>query len=218
MRYIYVLLMMLVSINQIHTSSSHNNKSIFKSIYIKNTDDFILNYIKSDLDDNPISDNFYCFMYAMGEKETRNNYTLVHKNGNYLGRYQIGKSVRKHIKINKTFTLLDLSDSAFIHTPYVQDWCMYKLVSANYLILYKHFVKYDISWDKPKVNELAKDNAIATISGYLAAANLVGAKAVKKYLDDGIITYDGNNKPLTDYFQLNNMKFDLDIPKNKIIK
>jgi hypothetical protein len=95
---------------------------------------------------------------------------------------------------------------------------MYKLVTVNYLILYKHFVKYNISWDKPKINELAKDNAIATISGYLAAAHLVGAGSVKKYLDIGIITYDGNNKPLTDHFQLNNMKFDLDIPKNKNIK
>jgi len=212
MRYIYVLLMMLFSINQIHTTSSHNNKSVF------NTDDFILNYIKSDLYNNPIPDNFHGFMENISIKESRNNYTQVHKNGNYLGKYQIGRLARKHIKINKTFTLLDLSDSAFIHTSYVQDWCMYKLVIANYLILYTHFVKYNISWDKPKINELAKDNAVATISGYLAAANLVGAKAVKKYLDDGIITYDGNNKPLTDYFQLNNMKFDLDIPKNKNIK
>lgn len=204
--------MMLVSINQIHTTSSHNNKSVF------NTDDFILNYIKSDLYNNPIPDNFCGFMYAMGEKESRNNYTQVHKNGNYLGRFQIGRQVRKHIKINKTFTLSDLSDSAFIHTSYVQDWCMYKLVSANYLILYNHFVKYNISWDKPKINELAKDNAIATISGYLAAAQLVGAGSVKKYLDSGIITYDNNNKSLTDYFQLSNMKFDLDIAKRKIIK
>ena len=109
-------------------------------------------------------ESFIGFREAIGFKESRGKYDIVNIYG-YLGKYQFGKTTLRRLNIHDT--------NKFLKDPKLQEEAFVALLQIN---------KYNLRKDIEK-NVGKKINGIEiTESGILAAAHLVGAGGVKKYL------------------------------------
>jgi hypothetical protein len=170
-------------------------------------------YIDKSLNDNPIPQGNLLFMNSIKELESTNNYNAVRTTvkmvkgkrtiitSQYWGCYQMGTLARKAVGLES------MPDSIIIRSRVIQDWSMNEYMSINYRFLYPYIVKYKI----PVYVGVKIGSHLVTVSGLIAAAHLVGYRGAVEFLEsDGKkIPCDGNNKPLTDYLQLNNIKLEL---------
>ena len=126
--------------------------------------------------------NLDTFLYDMAERESSNRYDVVNQYG-YMGAYQFGSSTLKNLGYN-------ISKKEFLNSPSLQDEAMLKLLKAN-----KHTLRSQIKkYDGKLVN-----GVLVTESGLLAAAHLVGAGTVRKWVRNGKKYTDGNGVDLTSY-------------------
>jgi len=126
--------------------------------------------------------NLDTFLYDMAERESSNRYDVVNQFG-YMGAYQFGSSTLKNLGYN-------VSKKEFLSNPALQEEAMIKLLKAN-----KHTLRRQIKrYDGKLVN-----GVLVTESGLLAAAHLVGAGSVRKWVRNGKTYRDGNGVTLVSY-------------------
>ena len=121
------------------------------------------------------------YLLQMGYLESRYNPKADNKRG-YQGAYQFGNTALKEVGMTKHQYLGNMNN---------QHIAALKLRDSNLNAL-KAYQKY--------IGKFVNGIRI-TASGLAAGAHLVGASAVKKFFDEGIIERDGNGTPITKYFQ-----------------
>ena len=126
--------------------------------------------------------NLDTFLYDMAERESSNRYDVVNQYG-YMGAYQFGSQTLKNLGYKVT-------RKEFLSNPILQEEAMLKLLKANKHTLRKQIKKYD--------GKLV-NGVLVTESGLLAAAHLVGAGTVRKWIRNGKKYTDGNGVDLTSY-------------------
>ena len=126
--------------------------------------------------------NLDTFLYDMAERESSNRYDVVNQYG-YMGAYQFGSQTLKNLGYKVT-------RKEFLSNPILQEEAMLKLLKANKHTLRKQIKKYD--------GKLV-NGVLVTESGLLAAAHLVGAGTVRKWVRNGKKYTDGNGVDLTSY-------------------
>ena len=126
--------------------------------------------------------NLDTFLYDMAERESSNRYDVVNQYG-YMGAYQFGSQTLKNLGYKVT-------RKEFLSNPTLQEEAMLKLLKANKHTLRKQIKKYD--------GKLV-NGVLVTESGLLAAAHLVGAGTVRKWVRNGKKYTDGNGVDLTSY-------------------
>jgi hypothetical protein len=126
--------------------------------------------------------NLDTFLYDMAERESSNRYDVVNQYG-YMGAYQFGSQTLKNLGYKVT-------RKEFLSNPMLQEEAMLKLLKANKHTLRRQIKKYD--------GKLV-NGVLVTESGLLAAAHLVGAGTVRKWVRNGKKYTDGNGVDLTSY-------------------
>lgn len=126
--------------------------------------------------------NLDTFLYDMAERESSNRYDVVNQYG-YMGAYQFGSQTLKNLGYKVT-------REEFLSNPILQEEAMLKLLKANKHTLRRQIKKYD--------GKLV-NGVLVTESGLLAAAHLVGAGTVRKWIRNGKKYTDGNGVDLTSY-------------------
>ena len=126
--------------------------------------------------------NLDTFLYDMAERESSNRYDVVNQYG-YMGAYQFGSQTLKNLGYKVT-------REEFLSDPILQEEAMLKLLKANKHTLRRQIKKYD--------GKLV-NGVLVTESGLLAAAHLVGAGTVRKWIRNGKKYTDGNGVDLTSY-------------------
>jgi len=126
--------------------------------------------------------NLETFLYDMAERESSNRYDVVNQYG-YMGAYQFGSQTLKNLGYKVT-------REEFLSNPILQEEAMLKLLKANKHTLRRQIKKYD--------GKLV-NGVLVTESGLLAAAHLVGAGTVRKWVRNGKKYTDGNGVDLTSY-------------------
>jgi hypothetical protein len=126
--------------------------------------------------------NLDTFLYDMAERESSNRYDVVNQYG-YMGAYQFGSQTLKNLGYKVT-------RKEFLSNPMLQEEAMLKLLKANKHTLRRQIKKYD--------GKLV-NGVLVTESGLLAAAHLVGAGTVRKWVRNGKNYTDGNGVDLTSY-------------------
>jgi hypothetical protein len=156
--------------------------------------------IENDILQNPIPKENVEFMMALSLLESERSYKI--KKGQYWGMYQLGDLARKEVGLES------MTQEQFLSNQAIQHWAFNEYLKKNYKYLAPIIAKYHI----PRTGGIRVGMHLVTVSGLLASAHLVGQKNVKEFLESNgkIIARDGNNKPLTDYLQLNNMILKLD--------
>jgi|TARA_R110002167_G_scaffold63515_2_gene179330 hypothetical protein len=128
--------------------------------------------------------NLDTFLYDMAVRESSNRYDVVNQYG-YMGAYQFGSKTLKDLGYNVT-------RKEFLSNPALQEEAMLKLLKAN-----KHTLRRQIKkFDGKLVN-----GVLVTESGLLAAAHLVGAGSVRKWVRNGKEFKDGNGVTLVSYLK-----------------
>ena len=126
--------------------------------------------------------NLDTFLYDMAKRESSNRYDVVNQYG-YMGAYQFGSQTLKNLGYKVT-------RKEFLSNPILQEEAMLKLLKANKHTLRRQIKKYD--------GKLV-NGVLVTESGLLAAAHLVGAGTVRKWVRNGKKYTDGNGVDLTSY-------------------
>lgn len=120
--------------------------------------------------------SFTGFKEAIAFKESQGQYKLINSFG-YMGKYQFGKSALRAIGIK--------DNNAFLNDPQLQEKAFSALIAKN-----KWELKDEIAWYEGKI----VGGIRMTESGMLAAAHLLGAGSVKKFL-----RHDGKKKIVDGY-------------------
>ena len=128
--------------------------------------------------------NLTTFLYDMAERESSNRYHVVNQYG-YMGAYQFGAQTLKDLGYKVT-------RKEFLNSPTLQEEAMLKLLKANKHTLRRQIKKYD--------GKLV-NGVLVTESGLLAAAHLVGAGSVRKWIRNGKVYKDGNGVTLVSYLK-----------------
>ena len=128
--------------------------------------------------------NLTTFLYDMAERESSNRYHVVNQYG-YMGAYQFGSQTLKDLGYKVT-------RKEFLNSPTLQEEAMLKLLKANKHTLRRQIKKYD--------GKLV-NGVLVTESGLLAAAHLVGAGSVRKWVRNGKVYKDGNGVTLVSYLK-----------------
>ncbi|AWI27117.1 peptidoglycan-binding protein LysM [Flavobacterium pallidum] len=135
-----------------------------------------------DLSDYPFSNLIYTgksftgFKEAIAFKESQGQYKLINSFG-YMGKYQFGASALRSVGIK--------DNAAFLRNPQLQEKAFSALIAKN-----KWELKDEIAAYEGKIVAGIR----MTESGMLAAAHLLGAGSVKKFLK-----YDGKRKIVDGY-------------------
>jgi len=131
-----------------------------------------------------ISKSQYNFLDAMGQRESSNRYDIVNQYG-YMGKYQFGSKTLKWLGF-------DISKEEFLSSPSIQEKAMIALMIKNRKSLKRQIKKYD-----GKIIH----GIFITESGLIAAAHLVGAGGVRKFLRNGKVSKDGFGTTVVDYIE-----------------
>jgi len=133
------------------------------------------------------------FLKALASKESSSNPKSINSLG-YIGKYQMGKMALQDLDLDDTINAHKFKKNPSIFPEKAQDKAMVKLLKLNILYLGDYFNDFD-----GKIIGGVK----ITKSGLLAGSHLVGAGAVKKFLDSNgrIVPRDGNDVPVTEYIQ-----------------
>jgi len=155
--------------------------------------------IEKDMLNNPIPQENLNFMITFSLLESNATYdTIGGYNKAYWGAYQFGELALKEVGLS------GMPKETFLHNPVLQNWAMNELMKKNYYYLKDIIIEYKI----PTKGGVKIGMHLVTVSGLIAAAHLVGASPVKTFFKTNgqTVPKDGNNKPMTDYFQLNNFE------------
>ncbi len=161
------------------------------------------------------------FLKAIAAKESSSDPEKINDSG-YMGKYQFGKIALEDILLKKPYesdeqyqkrvesfwpnnfgTIETRSDYNYFLTKFtnrgVKFWPEHKQDKAMKQLL-KNNQEYLGNYIDKWVGKTKKGIKI-TKSGLLAGAHLLGTSNVKKFLDQGLVTKDGNGTPITEYIK-----------------
>ena len=133
------------------------------------------------------------FLRALAQKESSLDPTNINSLG-YIGKYQFGEMALKDVGLEDEINTAKFRKNPSIWPEKEQDKAMVKLLKKN-----KDYLgNYLSQFDGKVINDVKM-----TKSGLLAGAHLVGAGAVKQFLDSNgkFVPKDGNGVPVTDYIK-----------------
>ena len=141
----------------------------------------------------PKKNEIKTFLHALAQKESSGDPKSVNSLG-YIGKYQFGKMALEDLDLDDKITTHKFKRNPKIFPEHKQDEAMVKLLKINKGYLGEYVTK----WEGKMINGIK-----ITQSGLLSGAHLVGAKAVKQFLDSNgkIVPKDGNDVPVTDYIK-----------------
>lgn len=167
----YLLLFCTVGISGFVASFDTNNETEYIWTYTQedNTSDVFIAPTEKQLEFNhfeiPFSGkSFLAFRQALAFRESQGRYDLVNKFG-YIGKYQFGKASMHAVGV--------YNRAEFLKNPILQEEAFKALLAIN-----KHLLKNEIE----NYSGMTINGIEVTESGILAAAHLLGAYSVKKYL------------------------------------
>jgi hypothetical protein len=133
------------------------------------------------------------FLKALAQKESSLDPTTINKYG-YIGKYQFGEMALKDVGLEDKINTTKFRKNPSIWPEKEQDRAMVKLLKKNKDYLGEYLSQFD-----GKIINGVK----ITKSGLLAGSHLVGASAVKQFLDSNgqFVPKDGNGVPVTDYIE-----------------
>jgi hypothetical protein len=133
------------------------------------------------------------FLKALAQKESSLDPTNVNKFG-YIGKYQFGQMALKDVGLEDKINTAKFKKNPSIWPEKEQDKAMIKLLKKN-----RDYLGEYLSQFEGKIIGGVK----ITKSGLLAGSHLVGAGAVKQFLDSNgqFVPKDGNGVPVTDYIK-----------------
>jgi methanogenic corrinoid protein MtbC1 len=133
------------------------------------------------------------FLKALAQKESSSDPNIVNSLG-YIGKYQMGQMALQDLELDDKINAHKFKKNPNIFPEKAQDKAMIKLLKLNKQYLGEYFNEFD-----GKVVGGVK----ITKSGLLAGSHLVGASAVKQFLDSNgeFVPKDGNDVPVTEYIQ-----------------
>lgn len=133
------------------------------------------------------------FLNALASSESSMNPKSVNRFG-YIGKYQFGKKALEDLGLDDKINAHKFKKNPKIFPEHAQDKAMVDLLKINKDYLGDYINNY--------VGKVVAGVQI-TKSGLLAGSHLVGAHAVKQFLDSNgrIIPRDGNDVPVTEYIK-----------------
>ena len=133
------------------------------------------------------------FLNALAQRESSSNPKSINSLG-YIGKYQMGQMALQDLELDDKINAHKFRKNPNIFPEKAQDKAMVKLLKLNKEYLGDYINEFD-----GKVVGGVK----ITKSGLLAGSHLVGASAVKQFLDSNgrIVPKDGNDVPVTEYIQ-----------------
>lgn len=151
--------------------------------YVAPTLNSVVNTFPAGFNSLELGKSYMGFKEALAFSESSNNYFAVNRLG-YKGRYQFGNTTLDWVGVENA--------KEFLNTPLLQERAFDALVAKNKYVLRDHIAAY--------VGKTVGGLKV-TESGLVAAAHLVGAGNVKKFLDtEGEYVFaDANNVPVTRY-------------------
>ena len=139
-------------------------------------------------------DELHDYFNALRQLESSGNYQARRPKSQYIGAYQIGDAARTTIGLDR----LNNEDGyeTMLNYPDLQDMIAMRYLQVQIGYMKDHITKYS-------GNRVG--GWYVTPSGIIAMAHLLGHKNAKAFLDSNgkTITRDGNQRPITDYLQLN---------------
>jgi hypothetical protein len=145
------------------------------------------------------TDQLFNYLHALSLLESNGDPTARRSGSGYIGNYQIGNSARQVIGLGQLNN--EGNYQVMLNDSFLQDMIMLRLLQANVSEMREYFKKY---------NNTKRGGWYITNSGILAMTHLMGGGNTKDFLDKGIISHDGNGRPITDYLQLNNFNIFID--------
>lgn len=133
------------------------------------------------------------FLKALAKRESSSNPKIINNLG-YIGKYQFGEMALKDVGLEDKINTDKFRKNPSIWPERDQDRAMIKLLKKN-----KSYLGEYLSEFEGKIINGVK----ITKSGLLAGSHLVGAGAVKQFLDSNgqFVPKDGNGVPVTDYIK-----------------
>ena len=133
------------------------------------------------------------FLRALAHRESSSNPKAINDLG-YIGKYQLGQMALQDLELDDKINAHKFKKNPNIFPEKAQDKAMVKLLKLNKEYLGDYINDFD-----GKIIGGVK----ITKSGLLAGSHLVGAYAVKQFLDSNgkIVPKDGNDVPVTEYIQ-----------------
>jgi hypothetical protein len=133
------------------------------------------------------------FLKALAQRESSSDPNIVNSLG-YIGKYQMGQMALQDLELDDKINAHKFKKNPNIFPEKAQDKAMVKLLKLNKQYLGDYINEFD-----GKIINGVK----ITKSGLLAGSHLVGAGAVKEFLDSNgqFVPKDGNGIPVTDYIK-----------------
>jgi len=133
------------------------------------------------------------FLNALAQRESTNDWKSVNKFG-YIGKYQFGKQALEDLGLDDKIDSHKFKLNPAIFPTHAQDKAMVELLKKNTEYLGDYIENFE--------GKMVAGVKI-TKSGLLAGSHLVGAGAIKQFLDSSgrIIPKDGNDVPVTEYIK-----------------
>ncbi len=133
------------------------------------------------------------FLNALAQRESSSDPKSINSLG-YIGKYQMGHMALQDLELDDKINAHKFKKNPNIFPEKAQDKAMVKLLKLNKQYLGDYINEFD-----GKVVGGVK----ITKSGLLAGSHLVGASAVKQFLDSNgkIVPRDGNDVPVAEYIR-----------------
>jgi hypothetical protein len=133
------------------------------------------------------------FLKALAKRESSSNPKIINDLG-YIGKYQFGEMALKDVGLDDKINTEKFRKNPNIWPEREQDRAMIKLLKKNKIYLGEYLSEFE----GKMINGIK-----ITKSGLLAGSHLVGAGAIKQFLDSNgqFVPKDGNGVPVTDYIK-----------------
>jgi hypothetical protein len=153
----------------------------------------VIDDVTTKKDEIKVKNDLHKFLKDLAQKESSMNPKAVNRLG-YIGKYQFGNMALQDLELDDKINAHKFKKNPAIFPEKMQDKAMIKLLKLNKNYLGNYIEKF-VGKNVAGVN--------ITKSGLLAGSHLVGAGAIKKFLDsNGVyIPKDANGVPVTEYIQ-----------------
>lgn len=133
------------------------------------------------------------FLKHLAKRESSSRPKITNDLG-YIGKYQMGQMALKDLELDDKINAEKFRKNPAIFPEKMQDKAMVKLLKLNK----QYLGDYINDFDGKNIGGVK-----ITKSGLLAGSHLVGAGAVKRFLDSNgqFVPKDGNGVPVTDYIE-----------------
>ena len=156
----------------------------------------------SAYENSDFSDEYGDFLYALGAKESSNNYSALSSNGQYFGRWQVGMLVLQEVgftDFSGNWTSLAASYGAtsrdtFLASPAAQDYAVFAS--------HKKILDYAENMGVTKYIGTNVGGVEMTFAGMIVAAHALGIGGLQSLIQNGTSGNSGNDAAAVEYMKV----------------